>query len=337
MNYKIKTIKSSHLPKQISPLGADAINLFMGQKAGHMGIWEYGDSYFEGDLAGGAHFWADAIKSPGHYYLVQAELDLLRYILNHDMIKPATEKAKAIVEFGPGSTESIERKTVPLLKACQAITRYVSIDGSMEQANLAKEIVEKHLGLRSTAIVADFTKNSFKRTWEGPATYIMWGGTIGNLPGFANADPKSALTDEIRQLQKTLLKGDMLILIFDTNEDQRKIVQAYSEPSLRRHAMSWLHALKRDGDAFGEFDPNVWSYEPVWFPDVMQCAHTIFPMLDQRVTIGGHTIHIPAWRRFVSNNSYKFRPDVMIDAAKDVGLKARVIQQGPMAMLVAEK
>lgn len=209
--------------------------------------------------------------------------------------------------------------------------------GSAEQANLAKEIVEKNLGLRSNAIAADFTKSSFKRTWEGPATYVMWGGTIGNLPGFANTNPKSALTNEILQLQKTLLKGDSLVLIFDTNQDQRRILQAYSEHSLRQHAMSWLHALKRDGDAFGDFDPNVWSYEPVWFPDVMQCAHTVFPMFDQTVKIGRHTIEIPAWRRFVSNNSYKFRPDVMIAAAEDAGLKAHVIQQGPMAMLIAEK
>lgn len=337
MNHKIKTISIPDKIKQPSPLGIDAMTLFMGHTAGHMGIWEYGDSYYEGDLAGGAHFWADAIKSPGQYYLVQAELDLLGHILKNNIINSAIKRAKAVVELGPGSAESVKRKTVPLLKACKAITRYVSIDGSMEQARLAKEIVEKNLGLRATAIGADFTKRSFKRTWEGPATYIMWGGTIGNLPGFANTDPRVSLTDEIRQLQSTLLKGDVLILIFDTNQDQRKIVQAYSEQSLRQHAMSWLHALKRDGIATGEFDPNIWSYEPIWFPDVMQCAHTIFPMFDQTIKIGGHTIEIPAWRRFVSNNSYKFRPDVMIASAEDAGLKAKVIQHGSMAMLIAEK
>ena len=121
------------------------------------------------------------------------------------------------------------------------------------------------------------------------------------------------------------------------NDDEQSVLRAYNEPALKRQSVSWLYALKRDGIATGNFDPRVWVHEPIWFPDVMQCAHTIFPMFDQRITIDGHTIEIPAWRRFVSNNSYKFRPDVMIAAAKDAGLKAHVIQHGPMAMLIAEK
>lgn len=315
----------------------DVLDLFLGTRYGHMSKWEYGSSAFDGDPAGGVDLWAHVIICPGHYYPAQNERELIRTFIKGSDQKFALQGTKTIVEFGPGSGNAITEKTLPFLSLCPMISRYVAVDSSIEQADAACRAVKNAKKIRTEYIQSDFTKGKFRRTWEGPATYIMWGCTIGNLPGFAGQNPYSSLVAEIRQLQKTLLKGDTLVLIFDANDDEDSILRAYNEPALKRQSLSWLHALKRDGTVAGSFDPRLWVHEPVWFSDVMQCAHTIFPMFDQTINIGGHTIEIPAWRRFVSNNSYKFRPDVMIAAAEDSGLKAHVIQQGPMAMLIAEK
>ncbi len=318
-------------------LESAAIKFFLSQESGQMGSWEYGTSLFPNDPAGGADLWAEAINRPGAYYLAQGEGDLIQQALNDDILINQIKHTKTLVEFGPGSINAIEHKTLPLVKHCPNISKYIAIDGSMDQARQAAHIVTNACDVQSDMISADFTKGTFKRYWEGPATYIMWGCTIGNLHGQAGKDPYPSLIKEIEQLQKTLLIGDHLILIFDMNDDEQSVLRAYNEPALKRQSVSWLYALKRDGIATGNFDPRVWVHEPIWFPDVMQCAHTVFPMFDQSVTISGHTIHIPAWRRFVSNNSYKFHPDTMIAAAEDAGLKAHVIQHGPMAMLITEK
>lgn len=314
-----------------------ATKFFLGQKSGQMGAWEYGASLYPSDPAGGADFWAEAIKRPGAYYLAQGERDLIRHALSSDTLIDQMARTKTLVEFGPGSANAIEHKTIPLMKRSPNLSKYIAIDGSMDQARQAAHMITNACNIRSDMISTDFTKGTFKRYWEGLTTYIMWGCTIGNLPGLAGQNPYPSLVQEIQQLQKTLLLGDTLVLIFDTNDDEDSILRAYNEPALKRQSLSWLHGLKRDGIATGNFDPRVWVHEPVWFSDVMQCAHTVFPMFDQSITIGGHTIEIPAWRRFVSNNSYKFSPDVMIAAAEDAGLKAQVLQQGPMAMLIAEK
>lgn len=323
--------------KELSILGNDALCLFLGRQTGHMERWEYLSGLFRGDMADGSGHWADLVNNPGLYYLAQGERNLIQQALSDDILINQIKHTKTLVEFGPGSVNAIKYKTLPLIKHCPNISKYIAIDGSMDQARQAAHIVTNACDVQSDMISADFTKGTFKRYWEGPATYIMWGCTIGNLHGQAGKDPYPSLIKEIEQLQKTLLIGDHLILIFDMNDDEQSVLRAYNEPALKRQSVSWLYALKRDGIATGNFDPRVWVHEPVWFPDVMQCAHTIFPMFDQMIKIGGHTIEIPAWRRFVSNNSYKFRPDVMIAAAKDAGLKAHVIQHGPMAMLVAEK
>jgi uncharacterized SAM-dependent methyltransferase len=315
----------------------DALDMFLGNRHGHMGKWEYGASTFKGDPSGGAELWAYAIKSPGQYYPAQDERRLLHTFITSQDQKSALLNTRTIVELGPGSDDAIIEKTLPFLSLCPSAERYVAIDSSIEQASAACQIIERLQKMNTKAIQSDFAQDQFKRTWEGPATYIMWGCTIGNLSGFAGQNPYLSLVAEIRQLQKSLLKGDTLVLIFDTNDHEQTVLNAYNEPALKRQSLSWLYALKRDGITTGNFDPRLWVHEPVWFPEMMQCAHTIFPLFDQKITISGHTIKIPAWRRFVANNSYKFYPDVMIAAAEDVGLKAHVIQQGPMAMLIAEK
>lgn len=320
----------------VTDLSRDALRLFLGYEGGHMEKWEYAISAYKTDPAGGSEHWAELVKRPGAYYLAQAERDIVSALISSDSGHIFSD-VKTLVEFGPGSSEAVCGKTIPFASACRALDLYVGIDASYEQADSASQMISSSLGVTSKVIQADFTKGNFARSWEGPAAYVMWGSTIGNLPGTAGEDPEWKLAHEIALLQKTLVLGDFLVIIFDTNNDEESVLRAYNEPALKRQSLSWLYGLKRDGLATGNFDPRVWVHEPVWFPDVMQCAHTIFPMFDQTLNIAGHTIKVPTWRRFVSNNSYKFKPETMIKAANRAGLQAQVIQHGPMALLIAQK
>lgn len=81
--------------------------------------------------------------------------------------------------------------------------------------------------------------------------------------------------------------GDLVILCFDAESDEQKILNAYSEPSLRSQILSVVHLMKRDGYVTGKFDPSLWRHEPKWFPRVGQCAHMIYPLFDQTLKIAG--------------------------------------------------
>lgn len=333
-NYQIGISSQS---SALSDLEKDALHLFLGTRQGHMEKWEYGTSLYLNDPAGGSAYWADLVHNPGNYYLPQGDYDIIRRFVCNEQSSGYLRGIETVIELGPGSQDSIRNKTMPFLSVARDVKRYIAIDSAVDQAKDAASLIQSEAGIQSHAIEQDFFYRPVAKKFSGGAAIVMWGSSLGNIEGHADTSPFKKLAYTLGALAYFLDSGDKMFLCFDMESNEKKVTAAYREIALRSQILSVLHRLKRDTAVTGNFDPRVWVHEPVWFSDSMQCAHTIFPMFDQTMNIGGHMIVIPAWRRFISNNSYKFRPDVMIAAAKDAGLKAQVIQQGPMAMLIAEK
>lgn len=101
--------------------------------------------------------------------------------------------------------------------------------------------------------------------------------------------------------------------------------------------LSPLHRLQRDGLASGLFDPYKWTHESIWIPETLQCAHTIYPLIDQEFEVCGRHISIPKFKKLITNNSYKFKPETMISAAKEAGFIPQIYRHGSMALLIGEK
>lgn len=321
----------------LTHLEADALGLFTDQMHGHMGKWEYEPSLYKGDPAGGAAYWSDLVCNPGHYYPTKADYAAITKSLADTRLLEKITKITTVIELGTGGLETIQNKTLPFLQNCLSTKQYIAVDHTFEFADFAAQMVRNTTKLKASSLACDFLQEPIQNNWEHPCAFVMWGGSIGNIPGNANHDPFLDLKSRIKFLGQNLKKHDLLVITFDTEYNEQRILAAYNEIANKSGILSPLHLLKRDGLATGNFDPRVWVHEPVWFPDVMQCVHTIYPMFDQTISIGGHIIKIPAWRRFVSNNSYKFKPATMIKAAEAAGLWAQVIQHGPMAMLIAQK
>ena len=100
---------------------------------------------------------------------------------------------------------------------------------------------------------------------------------------------------------------------------------------------SSLYKLVRDNLVAGNFDPYKWKHQSIWVPETMQSAHTIYPLEDQEFELCGTKLFVPRFKRFVTNNSYKFKPQIMKDAAVEAGFIPLIIQHGPMALLIAKK
>lgn len=75
----------------------------------------------------------------------------------------------------------------------------------------------------------------------------MWGSSLGNIDGFANENPLPKLVKTLESFKGGLKSGDLMILGFDTEADETRIFNAYSEPSLRAQILSVVRLLKRDG------------------------------------------------------------------------------------------
>lgn len=339
----MKLFKINSHPKLAYPVAADdfasdIIGLFTGEKHGHMEKWEYAPALFPGDPAGGGHHWEDLVKNPGHYYLAQGDMDVISWAVHQNELIEAVTGIEAIMELGPGSPEAIAKKTLPFLKICKNIQQYIAIDATAEQSANAARTVQASAGLRTGSRNQDFINTAITPLPTKKTALVMWGSSIGNIEGAANSNPFSKLVKKIRAFSRGLKPHDLMIFGVDTEQDERKILNAYSEPALRAEILSPLHRLKRDGYATGSFDPRVWAHESIWFPENGQCAHTIYPLFDQRINIAGRTIDIPAWRRFISNNSYKFTQEQACRAVNHAGLRTvACLQSGPIALLIAQK
>lgn len=315
----------------------EIISLFTGQCQGHMECWEYGPAAYEGDPAGGAEHWSCLVQEPGFYYPTKSDIRAVQWATNKEELLQKLSPIKTVVELGPGNKTSIEQKTIPFLKACADLEKYIVIDAAVEQAKEAGKLIERQLSLPHRAIEQNYIGSPLSKSWRERSAIIMWGSSLGNIEGHANEKPFPKLVQRLANFRKALTNGDLFIFTFDTETNKQAVINAYSEPALHASILSPLFHLKRDGLITGNFDPRIWRHEPVWFEKSGQCAHTIFPLFDQSFSISGINIKIPAWRRFISNNSYKFSPETVERAASKANIKPLMcFSDGPIAMFVGQ-
>lgn len=322
----------------LDDIAHDAVALFTGQKQGHMERWEYGPSLFPGDPAGGSDHWADLVRRPGRYYLTNGDAETIAWAVRKDELLRLVANVESVIELGPGSHEAIAKKTITFLNGCHKLKQYIAVDATLEQAADAARVVKDVLAVETGVRSQDYMNTPVAPIGGKQSAIVMWGSSLGNIDGAANSNPFQNLAKTLDNFKAGLQSGDLMILCVDTEQDEQKVLSAYSEPSLRAQILSVIYRLKRDGYATGRFDPKIWQHESVWFPLVGQCAHMIYPLYDQTLNILGRTIQIPAWRRFISNNSYKFSQETLARASRYAGLHSLgFLQKGPIALFIVQK
>lgn len=319
-------------------LSKDAIAFFTGKVQGHMEKWEYGPSLFPDDPAGGSAYWAELIKHPGAYYPPQEDTKAIAWAVKQPQLKNLLANVQTVTELGPGSHEAILKKTLPFIKACPQIKTYIAIDATLEQAADAAQYIERETGIETEILEQDFLNSPLVRLGASRKALIMWGGAICNINGHERSDPYPKLVSTFESFKDGLDKGDLIVIAFDTQTDREIVLKAYNEPVLSQKFLSILHRIRRETPLKGQFDPHAWRHESVWFPEVGQCAHMLYPTVEQVFSIGKQKITVQAGQRVISNNSYKMPAATFGKAATDAGLiNTFCLQNGPAAVFVGEK
>jgi len=135
-------------------------------------------SQFFYDIEGSRLF--ERITKLPEYYLTRCETQILSR--SSDEIIEAAGSKLQIIEFGSGSSE----KTRLLLRAAvrkQKQLEYVPIDISTEFLRAsAEELLDEILGLRVTAVAADYLDAlTALPDHSGPRLFLFLGSTIGNF------------------------------------------------------------------------------------------------------------------------------------------------------------
>lgn len=312
-------------------------SLFTHERQGHMERWEYGPSLFENDPGGGGAYWANLVKDPGNYYLTEGDISCIQYAINTDILQNYLPMVDCVIELGPGSEKAILSKTIPFLSKCTNLRKYIAVDATLEQAKQSSFIVRKALSINVGVRENNFMRSPMVPVKSNQSAIVMWGSSLGNIEGGPNSNPQYKLIETMRTISQGMNQKDILIVCFDTEHDEDKILRAYSENNLQSQILSVIYRSKRDLYIGGNFNPRVWRHKPVWHAENRQLAHTVYPLFDQELHFDNQILKIPAWTEFISNNSYKFSSETIISAAKNAGFSAETIQNGPMALLLARK
>ncbi|NCC22781.1 MAG: hypothetical protein EOM26_10020 [Alphaproteobacteria bacterium] len=316
----------------------DSLLLFSGLASGNMEKWEYGPRMYKDDPAAGSVFWDQLVKKPQEYYPALGDVETIRSFASDGRFANFFSSIETLVELGPGCKSSIEAKTFPLLAALTNARTYVPVDSSRHLAEMAARFISRKWSLRTCPISADFTAAPLRKLWRGKSATVMWGISMGNFPGHVGSDCFPHLEGFLTIMAASLSDGDIFIGSFDTEMDARRIVKAYSEPNIRRQALSVLHRMQRDGIVRGKFNPELWHHEAVWVPETSQCARLVYPLVDQHIWIDRYEFPIPSRKEYVTTNSYKYAPETILSAVDQAGFsEARIFQRNAIALLIATK
>ena len=181
----------------------------------------------------------------------------------------------------------------------------------------------------------DFFTQPLKKTWDGKSIMLFWGSTLGNFDGHAGDDPFKKLVGFLHNIKVGLDEGDRILFSFDTENKEKNVVRAYSEPLMSSQILSVVHQMNQYCED-GNFDPYAWKHVPMWIHETMQLAHVIYPIIDQAFTIGQRAFKVNAYEPLISNNSYKYTAEKMKAAALMAGFSdPKIIQKDAMALLSA--
>lgn len=328
-------IHSDQPSERVRLFEKDITDLLTFKRHGHMEKWEYWEADFRGDPAGGDQFWESLIQNPGPYYIPVADQNMILHARHHSGVDATLRDIHTVVELGPGSRESVERKTLPFLHYAKS---YIAIDLNMHHAQRAAHQVKDALGIPTFARCDHYLSPEIVKAKRAKTGFIMWGVSLGNIEGRAGEDPLPKLVNALSSLANTCNPGDTLFIGIDTEHRREALLNAYNTPLLSQKFLSILHAAKKFGLTSGHFTPETWTHRSVWYDKVGQCAHYLIPGEDQDFTIAGQQVHIPAGKAVITNNSYKFSPTLIEEAARAAGFsRVYISNDRPIALLMATK
>jgi uncharacterized SAM-dependent methyltransferase len=317
-------------------LQKDAIALFKGSQTAHMGRWCYGSAPY-GYRPSGTNLWRQIVdKKGGMSVLSEEEQLILRFSLTVEgraLLRPL----RSACELGTGSASATERKILPLLGLSDRLRSYTAIDFCEEFGAGARELIAKKLGVDTSWIRA----HVFEADWPAlkpPSDLILAFDMITNMIAPQGASPEESLTAFFRKVLDGLGDGGVFIASFCSDMSGDNVIRYYMDETNHQFRLGTIRRIGGILPIEGEFDPSVWRYEPRWYDDAGQCAHTAYPTVAQSFSIGRKTFHIPAGKRHHLSNSYRYTKSQICRYAAEAGFShLHVFHHGSAGLLVAQK
>jgi L-histidine Nalpha-methyltransferase len=221
----------------------------------------------------------------------------------------------AVIELGSG----VGQKTRHLLKAMAAPgLRYYPIDVSSDALARCErdlsDLAEVHPLVQS---YLDGMAHATAERQPGESFLVLFlGSTIGNF------ERKCALTF-LRDLHRSLLPGDMLLIGADLVKDPERMVVAYDDPTGVTGAFN-LNLLGRiNRELGGDFQLRDFEHQALWNQEQRRIEMHLRSRLDQTAFIAeaGVTVRFRAGETIWTESSHKFHLDELDGMAAHAGFQ----------------
>jgi len=335
----------------------DVVNLFRRNKGGHLAPWVYHNGNRGGHQPTGNTLWTEFLRvhgapATGSYYILQEEIDLLKWKESSERLIRRLQGAKVIVDIGSGGAEAVNNKAMKIVLASPEVTTYCPVDlsyGLLDEATKAaiKTIEESQQGIKVLPINADFYKAvnadgtpivipemKNRRCRNADRAGLFLGSTITNMPmKIDEGMPRDRIVERIQQVSRFLRTGadsktEVTITFgYDANPDMDDAASAYQGEIWSQLVVGVMSDLQNVLKPHGHFNPVGWKHEIVIDYEnhvLHQCA---VATEDQSFDIGDEHFEIKEGDRFVIKNNFKYPYALFKEMCEEAGL---IIEDEPI-------
>lgn len=221
-----------------------------------------------------------------------------------------------LVEMGAGDAT----KSSYLLKELmdmKADFTYMPIDISSSMiAHLEQVLPEKIEGLKVEGLNGEYFEMLEKANQisSRKKVVMLLGGNIGN------ETPENAL-EFCRKIRAALQEGDLVLVGFDLRKNPRIILAAYNDAAgfTRDFNLNLLHRINHE--LGGNFDIQQFEHYPTYDPATGACKSYLISLIEQEVTIKGHTFKFKENEFIHMEISQKYSVEEIATMAEATGFK----------------
>jgi dimethylhistidine N-methyltransferase len=274
-------------------------------------------SKFFYDAAGSELF--ERITALDEYYPTRTELGILKTHAAEiaELIGPQVE----LVEFGAGAL----RKVRILLDVLKSPRAYVPVDIAGDYLmQVVRTLEGDYPDLQLNPVIADFTRPIALGPLDSGAMRragFFPGSTIGN---FGRAEAVSFL----RHARATLNGGGLLIGV-DLVKDPAILHAAYNDAEGVTEAFNKNLLVRANRELDADFDLGAFAHYACYNPVAQRIEMYLVSMAEQRVHIGGETVHFAQGEAIHTEDSHKYTLDGFRALAAEAGYVPRKVWTDP--------
>lgn len=306
----------------------DTINLFSGDRNGHMARYAFTHAQSPNDPARGAEYWEKFIDTAPNYYLYREERDLIqrkaKQIVSH------LPDNVSFIELGPGEEHAVKEKTIPLIHAFnkaasvsggqRQIQEYIALDISPDFSQDAAQTMSGTIQVPSSSITSDFTDDGLTIPTQASPAMLIFGGTLMNSASVKGYRPEYALQSYLDTVRDIVGPDGYIIMTQDTNTNSQSLFKAYRHKMCEKAALSIMHRMERDLDTTN-FSGNDFRFDMSWNPIRSLLTLNAVSKVNKNIKIGGVPFTLHKNDNFPLVNAFKYSVQQFKKIADDSGLE----------------